>query len=483
MQWFIYIDQELVGPFTKESLKEYLQSNSLPDSTLIKSSKMINPMKYSSIFSSSIDQAPDLPKLPSLPNTSIEETPKEENIPSKAVLSQKTEIASSIKSKIKIDELKPEKTAFIKESKTEKIKQVPKTVEISSDNSSQIISDIESLNITSKKPYKLIAVIVVMFIIVLSSYLYLQNYSPTFVRPSNMSLKTYKEATSIHKASYLKAKLFLSKDKKTLWLITNNFATGKVRLSLDSIKNRALTKDKVLVTSDSILKDGVAQFNRLVFESNELIVDGEYMMNIENISKVTKPLKYTFKKTEQNINYRQKILLSNFSSDVFEQKMKEYLQKINKNNNEFTRELVQKYLTLKSMVQQIKAKFLETFSNSEITWLNRAKSFEEIYKKQFGPFFTSFVIANEKQYENINKKEFPNKIEIISDYTRLSRLAKEVGLTSVNIMNKYETFDFSSAEVDKVFEFKKSVIDDFDKVIKIYNDKIISLTGDEIEAN
>lgn len=473
MQWFIYIDQELIGPFTKESLKEYLRSHNLPDSTLIKSSKMNNPMKYSSIFYSPEILAPDLPKLPILPEQAI--TKKIADKTFKTSTNKSVQDPEFLKRKNESETLKIKDPQI--EVKTKSVMQIP-----SDDVTKQIISDIESLNIPSKKPVKLITSIVVIFAIILASYLYLKNYSPTFVRPNNMSLKTYKEAIRIHESSYLKTKLFLSKDKKTLWLITNNFATAKVRLSLDSIKIRVLTKEKVLVTSDSILKDGVAQFDKLIFESNDQIVDGEYMMNIENVSKVTKPLKYTLKKTEKSINYRQKILLSNFLENIFEQKLETYQTKINENNNEFTRELIQKYLTLKSMVEQIKDKFLETFSNTELLWSDRAKSFEEIYKNEFGPFFTSFVIANEKQYENINKKEFPNKIEIISDYTRLSRLAKDVGLTSVNIMNKYEKFNFSDADVEKNFEFKKSVIDDFDKVIKIYTDKIISLKGDEIES-
>lgn len=451
MQWYIINDQNQVGPFSKDDLKACFENNNLPNSTLIKSERMKRPMTFSSIFPvSSKSVAVELPNIPTF-----------------------NEVPELTKESIHQDTLHTDDLIFeTSESEAE--------TESTSDINEQIITEVESITKKRKYPVKLYIIIFLLLGSIVSAYVYLKLYTPVFVRPKNMSLETFKKIKNIHKSDYLMAKVYLSKDKKTIWFATNNFATGKVRISLDSIKGKILSKNKVLLTSDATLKDGIATFNKFVYESNESLIDGEYMMNLENISTLSVPLIYKLKKNELNLNYRKKMLLTNSTKAVFNNKLNKFLKKLKRNKNEFLNELIQKYLTLKTMVEQIKDRFSTTFSNTALEWNNRAEMFEDLYTKQFGPFFTSFVIANEKQYELINKKEFPNKTQIISDYTRLSRIAKEVGLMSVGVMEEYEKFDFSKSSVDETLNFKESILNKFDKVIEECSNKLQSLQRENL---
>jgi len=433
MQWFIINGEQRVGPFTKDKLKDLVSRENLPLDTLIQSESMNYPMKFSLIFpvkaKTDIGAPPDLPELPDFP--------------------QSPAPAPKVKASKKIEK---------------------KSLKESFDQG------IESIKVKTSIPYKLYISIAAAFIIIVSIFYSVKNFTPTFSRPKEMSLETFQSIRNIHDAQNLKARVFFSKDKKTIWFATNNFVSGQILITLSSIKDRVVSKKRISMISKAYLTDGLASFKDFIFDSGEKLVDGEYMMSIESKQPLEAPLVYTLHKTQASINFRQKVIVSNLKKDSFEEALKKFLEKTKKNTNEFESELIQKYLTLKTMVEQIKESFLNSFSNTNLAWSQRASEFESNYKKQFGPFFTSFVIANENQYSEINKKEFPNKIEIISDYTRLSRIAKGVGLTSVEVMEQFESFPFGDSSVERVLEFKAKSVALFDRVIEECSRKIETLS-------
>ena len=440
MQWFIINGEHKVGPFTKDKLKDLVSRENLPLDTLIQSESMSYPMKFSLIFPAKKKSETGVPDLPDLPLPGFPQAP-----------------ASAPK-------LSTQKVGTPK-------KGGEKTLKESFDQG------IESIKVKTSIPYKLYLSIAAAFIVLVSIFYYVKSFTPTFSRPKEMSLETFQKVRDIHDAENLKARVFFSKDKKTIWFATNNFVSGQILITLSSIKDRVVSKKRISMISKAYLSDGLASFKEFIFDSGDKLVDGEYMMSIESKQPLEAPLIYTLHKTQASINFRQKVIVSSLKKEVFEKALKNFLEKTKENTNEFESELIQKYLTLKTMVEQIKESFLESFSNTDLSWSQRANEFESNYKKQFGPFFTSFVIANENQYSEINKKEFPNKIEIISDYTRLSRIAKGVGLTSVEVMEQFEQFKFESSSVEKVLEFKAKSVALFDRVIEECSEKIKKLSS------
>lgn len=462
MNWYIVDNLDKIGPFSKDALKHYFDENGLGEDTLVQSDKMNSPMRYTLIFRGSKEtKLPDLPNLPQIPSFERETEPLPEI---------KTKAEEPIK-KVEV----PKKSTLLNEEKKQKVqKELIKKEEVD-DFDEETLIEVSRIDIKDKFSKKLLAITLGILTFLIVIYLYFYNYSPSFSRPEKMSLKSFREAQNILDGAKLRARVFLSKDKRSLWLITNNFVEGKIKLTLLSIKDKILSKGRVEVVATAELRDGVAEFKNFIFEKGEKLIDGEYMMSINSENELDSSWVYFLKDKQKNLNFRKKTLISNYSKLEFSNKLNDFIESIKKNKSNFLTELVQKYITLKTMVEEIKESFLESFSDSSLSFNQRSKKFEDHYTEKFGPFFTSFVIANEKQYETLNQKTFDNKIQIISDYTRLSRIAKEVGLSSVEVIESFEAFNFATASVEEILNFKNTSIVKFDTVINECKNKIDEL--------
>ncbi len=133
----------------------------------------------------------------------------------------------------------------------------------------------------------------------------------------------------------------------------------------------------------------------------------------------------------------------------------------------FGKSLEQKYLTVKAITKSIRESALEVFEG-EGEWEDKVQAFAQNYTQKYGSFFTSFVIQNEKSYEELEQKDFPDKVSVISYYTRLSRMAKRFGGETMNALDemqklsgkKPEEREAAKEEIMKGFNQMNEAIDE-----------------------
>lgn len=235
-------------------------------------------------------------------------------------------------------------------------------------------------------------------------------------RPEGMSLKVYDEfKTNVREARGKSFFFKLSKDKKQVWIATNQTVEGNIDLKFKSVADQVLGEPTVFSVSGKA-RDGFIELSDIYFEEGSRLLDGYYQVTADNLGEVL-------------ING--KFLVSSVGEKSFNVLLKDFNSQVEINIAEFKQELVQKYSTVRMMVRQI------------ISSLNRvqnsvgAQRFESEYKRKFGVFFTEFVLNNEKQFGQISKQSFDDKEVVLKQYNSLTALAKEIGVVAAETIEKF----------------------------------------------
>jgi hypothetical protein len=83
----------------------------------------------------------------------------------------------------------------------------------------------------------------------------------------------------------------------------------------------------------------------------------------------------------------------------------------------------------------------QVFSNNPLQWSKNVDAFEDGYKTNFGIFFTEFVKTNEASYSKLSSKDFEDSQRVLASYNHLSKLATEIGDSSMLILEKLRVFN------------------------------------------
>lgn len=257
-----------------------------------------------------------------------------------------------------------------------------------------------------------------------------------FHRPNKMTLSTYNKLrqTVFNNTKKDVFDFAISKDKTLLWLVTNKDYHTKVQINLTSIENRVLSNEKIHIISNSTLMNRIAQFDNFEIKNGIKIIDGYYDVKITT--------------SDKRILIKQEFLISKTGKNSFEKKLKKFISTQKSNEFNFWTELSQKYKTIKMLTLQIQSKLKKVFKTKKIAALN---NFERLYQEKYGPLFTSFVISNEKSFNELNIKTFENKVEVIANYNQLSKLAKMIGSITMEAIEGFNEKSFSN--FDQRFNF------------------------------
>ena len=197
---------------------------------------------------------------------------------------------------------------------------------------------------------------------------------------------------------------------------------------------------------------------------------GYYEIELYTPSRLEKPIFNFLNGFKTQFQFFQKVLISTMKPEEFEKALATYSSKKKYNETQFWSELKQKYQTLKMITLQIQDGVRDVFDGSGSN-VEKINLFETQYKNKYGNFFTNFIITNEKSYENLVQKNFPDKVDIISNYTRLSKLARSIGIESVGVMEKLHQFkDWNNPSAVK--GLRKESIERFQKIIDICEHKL-----------
>jgi hypothetical protein len=514
MNWYVISGSDHLGPFTEDVLYQLYEADDINEETPIWQEGMDKPVSYGSLFlkepeEENLDEIPedlppDLPPLPPTPPTSED---KNYRAPTTKVITSVDEIKENLRRKQELNdhqeksEVKIEKTEenvlhadFTKKDvhkddksyleERENVIIVEENINDSEDDEIQvdeieIDEDFEaedpilSLKNFKKMALKIVSVIVGLFI-VLYLILYYQNYSGNFSRPQKMSLTDYNELTYVAENTSKENKFGFSiaQDKSKIWVVTNNPYVGRVVLKMKSLKGRVLTAKDIEFSSSSILKGKIAEFSEFEFQKGQKIVDGYYEIEVLTPTKLEVPMvAKLFPEKNRQFRFIDQKLISGMKTSEFDSMINKFNKSKAQNDTVFWEELSQKYRTLMAITEQIKDSIFNIFQLNPDNWESNVREYEQTYLRKYGTYFTNFVVENEMAYEKYEKKNFSNKVEVISHYTRLSKIAREVGQQSATALMKLKNFKGYQDEEERR-KLKNSIVFPLQRIIVDCKEKI-----------
>ena len=470
INWFVIHNSEHLGPFSEEVLHQLFSEGDIEQGTLIWKEGMDDSISYEEAF---------LFKKEELSFRPIEETidTKFETENFKQIKKEEQAIAD--------DDLPPDLPPEIfnlQKIDSEHIAiEVEESIELVEDQ--EEIEEIEDTPVLikkkktraakSSKSYQYIIATLIM-IILIPGAIFIKISVLKFKRPAKMSLHDYERLTEVSSDPALSNKysFAMAKDKSTLWMSTNLPYSGDLVISMKSVTGKVLSPKKISLQTRGILNNKIATFSDFTFLEGLKLVDGYYEVEVSTTNDLEKPLITKFLHArKRQFRFFEVVLISNMDKSEFEILLQKNYKKAVSNDLEFWKELKQKYKTIQMITLQIQNSLKQVYDNPEKEWGEKVQHFEMDYKVKFGNFFTNFVIANDKSYEALKNKNFSNKLEIISNYTRLSRLARNIGSQTMSILNDLETFN-NNLSLEEFKVSRKKSLNRLQNIINICNQKI-----------
>lgn len=253
-------------------------------------------------------------------------------------------------------------------------------------------------------------------------------------RPEGLAIKEFTEATELLDKKQESIKI--SKDRKKIYFFSPRKKQENVTLHFKSIDKKILLSEPVEFTTKCNLSKNHCTFDSFYYEQGNSIVDGYYFMSDGENKKVIK--------------------LSTFDDDKLDSLLAKFNKALEKRENEFFNKLKQEYDTLYAITEQI-----ELSLNKVINGNQSVSNFENEYKKNFGIYFTSFVLENEKETKRLSTLEFNDKVSVLSHYETLSHLAKSIGSVSMEILDSLQK---GNQELAPLYELKNKIKEEKEKL-------------------
>lgn len=465
MEWFVIYNNEHLGPFSEAVLHQLYKEGDVSDDTQVWKEGMDESISYKDQFllqKEQLDFKPlsEVSDQVSEVNWDVEED-KDDDVPpplppgitSSAVEEQVA--IDEVEQPVELDEV--ETSVVNKEIVEEYIdlpsfeEEVDTSLEDEEEINSEVLEDKEIVqrakNISkdsNKSKFFLFAGVFLFILLIVPGYFVVKNIYLSFSRPAMMGVLDYARLKEVSQDPSFSNKfaIALGQERARIWLATNIPYEGEVVLKLKSIKEKTLTNTEVEAMAKGYLKGKIVEFSNWTFTKGSKLVDGYYHVEAHTTKNLIVPivLQYLPQRKKQ-FRFFDEMLISQLTAEEFKEALGKTKKEQTRNDLEFWAELKQKYKTIKMITLQIKTEMERAFDSSNVMWIEELKKFESKYKREFGAFFTNFVIQNDQSYTKLKDKNFSNKIEIISNYNRLSSLAKDIGRVSMDVFHEMESFD------------------------------------------
>lgn len=444
MNWFVINENEHLGPFKEDALNELFRVGELQKDSLIWREGLDEPGTYHDLI---VEGLP--PELPPevVGNTSVArdamQMPVEEQLEEEQ-LNSNSDVSES------------------------------------ADNEAGLIAKIKRQTLAAtKKAFKAALVLAVFAAAAFGGWKYYEAQSVSFARPATMGVEDFNRLKEVA-FSDSKEPVFafaLSKDKSALWMATNVASSGPLSLKITSQPGKVLANERVVALSKANLEGRLAGFHSFDFEDGQRVIEGWYEVEATTLADLKAPLFSMFGKTpRKRFRYLDQILLTTMKQHHFEKALAKMKEKSEQNADAFWSELGQKYQTIKAMANNIHNSLNKVFDGELGNWGQRVDAFELEYTNSFGGFFTSFVVQNEKSYEDLEKKTFEEKTEIISNYARLSRLAKRLGAETMGVLELMRALENPESKESQE-TLKQSVDERFGKFVSDIEENLAEVNG------
>jgi hypothetical protein len=438
--WFVIRNDKHLGPFTLVELSEMSEKNKIDDNSQIWKNGFDSSKKYKDILLD-LEGVPDLP--PPLP---IEALSLSEEKPTFEEIAEETEELAEVNS-------------------LDQVEQEIESIEV----------DDIAKSINMKRSLIKVALALIPIALVLAGYLSLPYFNKV-TRPSKMLLSDFKSLETIIEEDRQENQFefYVSKDRSSLWMGTNISYTGDLVFKFSTVNKKHLGEEEVEAIAYGKLENHIATFDSITFSKGQKIHEGFYTVEVYTVKALTIPFAKKYLSSKKNVEFRyfNTVYLGHLQIERFQQILSKRQADERKNENKFWEELRQKYLTIKMISLQIQAAIQRVFEINDLSWKKKVSLFEDEYKSKYGDFFTSFVIANEKSYNILKEKDFTDKLDIISNYTKLSRIAKNIGTHTMSVLHSLEMATEQTSELQSESEARlKGIISICDQKIEMIDAK------------
>ncbi|MEX0798010.1 MAG: DUF4339 domain-containing protein [Bacteriovoracaceae bacterium] len=450
MNWFVINENEHLGPFEEEVLKQLFKSGDLKGGALVWKEGMSDPKPFSEVFLKQDAKKDTNENLDKNLEQGLDEEDEDDE-----------------------DELPPElppEALKPRPEKKERAKSSAREVKLEVYEEDKQNKQKQSFWSTLKFALASVGIIGIVGF----SWMYYSTHFKTFSRPSKMGYNDFErlKQASVFRGDKTNLAFSLAKDKSKVWMATNVPYTGEVVLKLSSVPDKILANDSVVLTAKGELKGRLAEFDSFEFERGQRIIEGWYQVEAVTPRRLEVPIAAKLLSSRnRQFRYIDEILLTTMEKSAFDQALKQFALKQNQNDSVFWEELKQKYETIKAMAGQIHASMKMIFQSNGRDWSQRVDMFEQEYTQNYGAFFTNFVIENEKAYEDLKEKDFNDKLEVISNYTRLTRLAKQVGLATMDSLDELRRLKEPEGPANRN-ALRKKIDARFEKMLEIAEEKL-----------
>jgi hypothetical protein len=472
MEWFVIKGRDHLGPFAEDNVRDLFQSGEIDSQSMLWREGLTDPVTYESVFMTEDDKSfkpmiededvpPPLP--PQLERPS--ETPPKKMEAKRVEKSIEEPPKPEIRPKQVQEVIKEEPQAVVNNT----------SVESNEENNDGIEEEVETSETKRSWGAIIVISIVLLTIIVSVPVVMYQQQHQSFNRPAKMGLSDYKRLKKLadNNKSSNQFDFALAQDKSELWLATNNPNVGTVSIKLKAIKDKYLGEEEVIAYASGKLNKKLAKFSSFEFKKGVRLVDGYYEIEVYTPKPLEKPFFTQFSgEHKDQFQFFQEILISSMTREDFNRTLAKFIKKKKSNELKFWAELKQKYQTLKMITLQIQEGVRSVFDGDRKNFRPNVKKFENEYKTKFGNFFTSFVIANDKSYESLETQNFPDKVDIIANYTRLSKLAKSIGIHSMNILHEMEGYQSTAGDDEAFKNLERSSLSRLQGIINICDSKM-----------
>ena len=480
IEWFVIYNNEHLGPFSENVLHQLYKEGDVKEDTLVWREGMDEAITYESQFIFTAEQQSFKPLTESTEHVKEVSWEVDEDAPPPLPTPSTGDVLpDAVEQVVKAKAFEAGSETAKEEAKrhdsiVDQVKAVKKSLETSSENKieekkkevveqeegeeeenpidylnhlvdDEITREVHRIKKSSKRnKYFLLAGALVFLVVLVPATLFVKNIYVSFSRPEQMSILDYGRLKDISRDPSFENKfgIAVSQDRSKIWLVTNNPYEGNIVLKIKSIKDRTLTNKQVEATAKGKLRGKIAVFENWTFTKGVKMEDGYYNVEAYTTKDLDMPVVLQlYAKRKTQFRFFDEVLISQLTEEEFAQELNKTKKVQVKNDLAFWEELKQKYQTIKMITVQIKNEIDRAFTSDNINWKEELRKFETRYKREFGTFFTNFVIQNDQSYNELKQKNFTNKLEIISNYNRLSGLAKEVGKATMDIFHEMETFD------------------------------------------
>ena len=241
--------------------------------------------------------------------------------------------------------------------------------------------------------------------------------------------------------------LALQDEQKYLWMTVNRDGNYLVHLTLQSIRDKILSEEEVVLFSKAELDNHMARFDQLEIVKGKKFIPGYYEAEIyihelglmPILKQFFKKLKYFdayFADYERSYKIKKTVLLQGWSPSRFNKLLEDYLAQRESHKQRPLLELRESYSTLLGLMDQISIIFKKviTANKKSKTFLD---DFNRAYANTISPVFQGIMNENKKIHDDISDISQQRK----NMYSEFLTIGKEMGGIVADIVVATQKFN------------------------------------------